>query len=292
MGNITLFDLDNQKDFGTLRQNIGYCPQENPLFDYLNVTQAINYYRELKGVSENTESIIERFGLKNYKKTICKNLSGGNKRKLTFAVALIGKPKIILLDEPSSAVDPESRRGMWKNINKLSKNGNNYNMILTTHSMEEAEVLCDTVSWFKLGNFMCVGNPEKLKIKFSIGYLLHVKFVIDNDDFIGNNDINIEDLNGKIVIKNDLFEKIKKMEKINNHIIKLIGVVDYIKDNIYKIELKDVGKDYSFELEIGISKEKQGEVFTQILTMKNNNHDVSEISINTDSLENILTQFN
>ncbi len=292
MGNITLFDLDNQKDFGTLRQNIGYCPQENPLFDYLNVTQAINYYRELKGVSENTESIIERFGLKNYKKTICKNLSGGNKRKLTFAVALIGKPKIILLDEPSSAVDPESRRGMWKNINKLSKNGNNYNMILTTHSMEEAEVLCDTVSWFKLGNFMCVGNPEKLKIKFSIGYLLHVKFAIDNDDFIGSNDINIEDLNGKIVIKNDLFEKIKKMEKINNYIIKLIGVVDYIKDNIYKIELKDVGKDYSFELEIGISKEKQGEVFTQILTMKNNNHDVSEISINTDSLENILTQFN
>ena len=97
MSTITLFNLDNQKDFNKLRKNIGYCPQENPLFDYLNVNQAINYYRELKGVSEKSESKIERFGLKNYKKTICKNLSGGNKRKLTFAIGLMGNPNIILL---------------------------------------------------------------------------------------------------------------------------------------------------------------------------------------------------
>ena len=293
MGEISLFNLDNQKDFGILRKNIGYCPQENPLFDYLNVTQAINYYRELKGVNEKTENIIERFGLKSYKKTICKNLSGGNKRKLTFSIALMGNPKIILLDEPSSAVDPESRRGMWKNINLLSKKGNEYNMILTTHSMEEAEVLCDTVSWFKQGNFMCVGNPEKLKIKFSVGYLLHVKFGnSDNNNFDICNGLEIQDLNGKIVIKNDLAEKMKDMNKINYYLGKLINVVDFIRENTFKIELKDVGKDYSFELEIGINKEKQGEIFTQILTMKNTNPDVSEISINTDSLENILTQFN
>ena len=82
------------------------------------------------------------------------------------------------------------------------------------------------------------------------------------------------------------------MNKINYNLGKLINVVDFIRENTFKIELKDVGKDYSFELEIGINKEKQGEIFTQILTMKNTNPDVSEISINTDSLENILTQFN
>ena len=73
---------------------------------------------------------------------------------------------------------------------------------------------------------------------------------------------------------------------------KLNKIIDEIKNNTTKIELKDIGKDYSFKLEINIKKEKQGEIFTQILTMKNNNHDVSEVSINTDSLENILTRFN
>ena len=85
-------------------------------------------------------------------------------------------PKVLLLDEPSTGVDPESRRVMWKAINTLSKGGHQYNMILSTHSMEEAEILCDTVSWLKQGNFVCIGNPEKLKLQFSAGYNLHVKF--------------------------------------------------------------------------------------------------------------------
>ena len=81
---------------------------------------------------------------------------------------MMNKPTLLLLDEPSTGVDPESRRVMWRNINELSNSGHKYNMILTTHSMEEAEILCDTVSWFKAGNFITLGNPEKLKIKFTI----------------------------------------------------------------------------------------------------------------------------
>ncbi len=286
-GEISLFNLNNQKDFETIRKNIGYCPQENALFEYLNVTDTLNYYKELKGISENIDSLLERFGLKNYKKTICKNLSGGNKRKLTFAIALMGNPKIILLDEPSSSVDPESRRGMWKNINLLSKNGNNYNMILTTHSIEEAEVLCDTISWFKDGNFVCVGNPEKLKIKYSIGYLLQVKFnSIDNS--ITQDSLSLEELNSKFVINQGLFMKIAQMEKIKEHIRYLIGFIDEIRKNIYKIELRDVDKDYSFNLAIGINNETKSEFFIQILSMKNKKQNVSEISINMESLENIL----
>ena len=199
----------------------------------------------------------------------------------------MGNPKIILLDEPSSAVDPESRRGMWKNINLLSKNGNNYNMILTTHSIEEAEVLCDTISWFKDGNFVCVGNPEKLKIKYSIGYLLQVKFnSIDNT--ISQDSLSLEELNSKFVINQGLFMKIAQMEKIKEHIRYLIGFIDEIRKNIYKIELRDVDKDYSFNLAIGINNETKSEFFIQILSMKNKKQNVSEISINMESLENIL----
>ena len=65
---------------------------------------------------------------------------------------------------------------MWKNINELSNSGHKYNMILTTHSMEEAEILCDTVSWFRAGNFITLGNPEELKLRYSAGYKLHIKF--------------------------------------------------------------------------------------------------------------------
>ena len=97
MKTISLFDLDNQKYLGILRENIGYCPQENAIFDYLNVYQIINYFKKIKKVSESKENIIERFGLKNYKKTLCKNLSCVNKRKLTFAMKT--KNNIIKVEE-------------------------------------------------------------------------------------------------------------------------------------------------------------------------------------------------
>ena len=288
MGTIKLFGLDNQRDFEYIRKTIGYCPQENPLFDYSSVKQTINYFRSLKGVTESADNLIERFGLKNYKKTLCKNLSGGNKRKLTFAIALMGYPNLILLDEPSSAVDPESRRGMWKNINKLSNSGKQYNMILTTHSMEEAEVLCDTVSWFKLGNFMCIGNPEKLKIEFSIGYTIHIKFIGDskNNENVDNQIYNLIQVDDEI---REIFNE--NENNVNVYVNKLINVLNEIKDYCENIKLKHVNKDNSFELIVNIIQKNQGELFSIILNMKNTNKEVSEISINTESLEDILTKF-
>ena len=288
MGTIKLFGKDNQKDFEYIRKNIGYCPQENPLFDYSSVKQTINYFRSLKGVTESADNLIERFGLKNYKKTLCKNLSGGNKRKLTFAIALMGYPNLILLDEPSSAVDPESRRGMWKNINKLSNSGEPYNMILTTHSMEEAEVLCDTVSWFKLGNFMCIGNPEKLKIEFSIGYTIHIKFIGDS-----KNNENVDNQIYNLIQNGDEIREIfnENENNVNVYVNKLINVLNEIKDYCDNIKLKHVNKDNSFELIVNIIQKNQGELFSIILNMKNKNKEVSEISINTESLEDILTSF-
>ena len=291
MGNITLFNLDNKRDFELIRKSIGYCPQENPLFDYSSVNQTINYFRSLKGVTESADNIIERFGLKNYKKTLCKNLSGGNKRKLTFAIALMGSPNLILLDEPSSAVDPESRRGMWKNINKLSNSGKQYNMILTTHSMEEAEVLCDTVSWFKSGNFMCIGNPEKLKIEFSIGYTIHIKFINESNNF-SNDSIVDNQFYNLIIVDNKNREIFDHNENnINFYANKLITVLNEIKDYCENIKLKHVNKDNSFEIIVNIIQANQGELFSKILNMKNINNEVSEISINTESLEDILTKF-
>jgi ABC-type multidrug transport system ATPase subunit len=186
---------------------------------------------------------------------------------------------------------------MWRNINELSNSSHNYNMILTTHSMEEAEILCDTVSWLKAGNFICVGNPEELKIEYSAGYKLHIKF----DDNEINKEINndkVEDVFNTIkeyVDGFDIFENIILKNKdliVENYLNGLIKIVKKIKDKTKKISINEIGKDLSFELIIEIIKEKQKEIFTEILNMKNANKEISEINITMQSLENILTSLN
>ena len=291
-GEIILFGKNNKTQFEQIRQSIGYCPQENPLFDYMKVKEIIKFYLELKRIKESVQSICEKFGLEKYLETYCINLSGGNKRKLSFAIALMCKPKILLLDEPSTGVDPESRRIMWKNIMELTRKNKNLNMILSTHSMEEAEVLCDTVSWLKSGNFLSIGNPEKLKITLSAGYKLHIKFIQLSETLI-NNEIE-EDFFEKICFEinglNLYKDFIKNNPDIKPYLKELINVIESIKDKTSEINLIKINKDYSFEFNIHILKEKQSELFIQVLSMKNINNLLSEISISMESLENILTK--
>ena len=200
----------------------------------------------------------------------------------------MNNPKILLLDEPSTGVDPESRRMMWKNIKQLERSDGNYNMILTTHSMEEAEVLCDTVSWLKNGNFVCIGNPEKLKLMFSGGYLLHIKFnQIENKIINSGNEI---EMLGVLVNNEVLINQIlQKKPNIKNYLIMLYSSLGLIKNECENIILNEIGDDFSFELTIKIKHEHQGDAFYKILTLKNIIVDISEISINMKSLENILT---
>ena len=296
-GKINLFGYDNRNQFKTIRTMIGYCPQINPLFDFMKVKEIIKFYSELKTCKESVESICYKFGLSKYLDTYTVNLSGGNKRKLTFAIAMMNKPTMLLLDEPSTGVDPESRRVMWRNINDLSNSEHKYNMILTTHSIEEAEILCDTVSWLKAGNFVCVGNPEELKMEFSNGYKLHIKF----DD----EEINKEKSNEKIeeIISNlkelvfgfDVFEN-NILENKNiyaeNYLSGLIKILQRIKDKTKKISINDIRQDMSFELGLEIIKEKQKDLFVEVLNLKNINKQISELSITMQPLENILTSLN
>ena len=297
-GTITLFGYNNKTQFEQLRPMIGYCPQENPLFDYMKVREIIKFYLNLKHSTETVESICNMFDISQYLDTYCVNLSGGNKRKLTFAIALMNKPNLLLLDEPSTGVDPESRRIMWKIINDLSNTGHQYNMVLTTHSIEEAEVLCDRVSWLKRGNFVCIGIPEQLKLKYSNGYKMHIKFV---DSVINRKDVST--LTRKMV--QDSYISITSMVRNFNNYSKyivanpiitlyinvLIDVIKQIKDSTNGITLLLIEKDFSFLLEVQIKKEKQKDLFSKIFGMKNKNPKIAEISINLESLGNILTLF-
>ena len=264
----------------------------------MKVKEIIEFYKKLKKCDETVESICSRFDLTKYLDTYCVNLSGGNKRKLSFTIALMNKPNILLLDEPSTGVDPESRRTMWKIINELSYSGHQYNMILSTHSIEEAEILCDRVSWLKKGNFVITGNPEVLKLKYSNGYKFHIKFV---DSVINQKDVST--LTRQMVQDAyfDILNLVQNFNKYSRYIIsnpiialyirELIKVVKDIKPNTCNLRLLQIEKDFSFELEIGIIKEKQKVLFSQLLNLTKTNDKVTEVSINLESLGNIFTLF-
>jgi ABC-type multidrug transport system ATPase subunit len=184
---------------------------------------------------------------------------------------------------------------MWKNINELSYNINQYNLIISTHSIEEAEILCDTISWLKEGKFVCVGNPEKLKINYSAGYYLHINFYYNkflNEDLLNEDVENVKSkfidfVKGKNIVTQYLIEKPILINSINE----INGIFDKLKEYILSIEIKDIGKDGSFNFFIHINENLKGEFFGIILNMKNSNYYISEVSINMESLENILTKY-
>ena len=297
-GQITLFGHDNKTQFKEIRPMIGYCPQENPLFDYMKVREILTFYLKLTRSTETIESICSRFDLSRYLETYCINLSVGNKRKLTLAIALMNKPSLLLLDEPTTGVDPQSRRIIWEKLNELSNTGHQYNMILATHSIEEAEILCDRVSWLKKGNFACIGNPGQLKLQYSNGYKMNIKFA--NTVFNKNEASALT----KEIVQREYFE-IKNLVKgfdvyseyiLSNHLIILLirALIDFIKDikpYTKDLELLNIEKDFSFTFKINILKEKQNILFSQIFNLKNKNPKIYDISINLESLGDILTSF-
>ena len=123
-----------------------------------------------------TEKAIRDLNLKDHRDKLAGTLSGGNKRKLSVAMALIGNPPIILLDEPSAGMDPEARRFMWQVVEKISQRDKKSAVILTTHSMEEAEALSTKLGIMVRGGvFRCFGSSQHIKNKFGDGYEVEIK---------------------------------------------------------------------------------------------------------------------
>ena len=159
--------------------------------------------------------------------------------------------------------------------------------------MEEAEILCDTVSWFKAGNFITLGNPEKLKIKYSAGYKLHIKFnelEIKPQNF-GEGDINqtLNTICSLVAGFNNYSNYILANQFFEPYLRCLINVIEKIKPKTKMISLYLIGRDYSFELVIQIINEMKKELFSEILSLKNNDKTIDELTITMQSLENILT---
>jgi ABC-type multidrug transport system ATPase subunit len=159
-----------------VRKLIGYCPQFDALFNLLTAREHLEFYARIKGVKEiNLKSIVDGMlhylSLEEYANRPAGTYSGGNKRKLSVAIALIGDPPIVFLDEPSTGMDPGARRFMWRFI---ADTMSGRSVILTTHSMDECEALCNRIGIMVSGRLRCLGSAQHIKDKYGSGYQLDV----------------------------------------------------------------------------------------------------------------------
>jgi len=163
-----------ETDMNQIYKCIGICPQHDILWNDLTVEEHLLFYARLKGISKRQEESaihdsLTSVGLLAFKNRFIKSLSGGEKRRLSIAIALVGDPKIVFLDEPTTGLDPDVRRLIWDILEEVSQNKT---IILTTHSMEEAEVLCHRIAIMSHGTLRCCNTSLRLKELYGAGFRL------------------------------------------------------------------------------------------------------------------------
>ncbi|OLQ04317.1 Elongation factor G-2, chloroplastic [Symbiodinium microadriaticum] len=162
-------------DLQRARHQISICPQDNPSYPEFTVRQHLKFFSMLRGVAESdvdgqTSAILKALGLEEKTDSQCGKLSGGQKRRLWVATALIGASPVSFLDEPTSGMDPSSRRELWDLLLKMRDTGRC--IIFTTHYLEEADILANRKAVLARGKVQAVGTSRELKHRFGVGYRL------------------------------------------------------------------------------------------------------------------------
>ena len=224
-GEIKIFGKEMKPNAYDIKSKIGVVFQEVSVFEELTVYDNIDYFcglyiKNKKTRKQYIEDAIKLVGLEEFKKFHPKKLSGGLLRRLNIACGIAHKPKLIFLDEPTVAVDPQSRNNILDGIKQLRDNG--ATIVYTTHYMEEVEILCDRVIILDKGKILATGTTDELKQKAKI----EEKVTVEVND-----------------LENSMIEKIKELENVdnvtynNNNLIvtykkgknNLIDMIDYLK---------------------------------------------------------------
>ncbi len=154
------YDVSKRSDQGEIRKRIGVLPQDFNAIDRLTVRENIDYFGAMFDHQLDADQLIELVDLKDKRDAQFKTLSGGLKQRVGLAVALVNDPVLVFLDEPTTGLDPRARRDVWYVIERLKKQGKT--VFLTTHYMDEAEYLADTVSIIDHGQIIASGTPDQL----------------------------------------------------------------------------------------------------------------------------------
>ena len=229
-GIVKIFGKKMTPDAYDIKSKIGVIFQEVAVFEELTVYENLDYFCGLyikdKTIREKyIEDAIKLVSLENYKKFYPKQLSGGLKRRLNIACGIVHKPKLIILDEPTVAVDPQSRNSILNGIEKLREEG--ASILYTTHYMEEVEILCDRIIILDKGKIIAEGTSDELKKMTNIEEKITVE---------------VNNLDSKILEDIEKFKTVDEVNYTNNILLikykkgknNLGDLIDYLKDNKVK----------------------------------------------------------
>ena len=178
-GDLTILDKDPEKFGPQIRAHLGVVPQQDNLDTHLTVTENLYIYGRYFGLSRTflkgkIEELLTFAQLEEKRNAKVEALSGGMKRRLTIARALVSEPEILMLDEPTTGLDPQARHILWDRLFRLKEDG--VTLLITTHFMDEAEQLCDRLVVMDKGSIMAEGSPAQLIKDYSTKEVLEVRF--------------------------------------------------------------------------------------------------------------------
>lgn len=171
-GKVSVLGTDPWSSPGWIRKAVGIMPQDFRFIERITPVEAIKYYSTLFGVPDRSGELVELVELGGARNNQFQNLSGGEKQKVGICLALINDPKLVFLDEPTTGLDPISRRKIWSLIKKLKEEGKT--VVLTTHYLEEAQMLADRVGIVNTGKMLVEGTPRSIIEKMGKGRRLLV----------------------------------------------------------------------------------------------------------------------
>ena len=176
------------KNPSPLRKVTGIVPQEIALYDSLTAEENLSFFGRIYRLSgavlqERIEEVLEIIGLTDRRKEVVQKFSGGMKRRLNIGVALLHQPKILIMDEPTVGIDPQSRNYILETVKQLNKE-RGMTILYTSHYMEEVEFLCDRIYIMDQGNVIAVGTKEEIKDLLSSEQAIHIEAELLNEDFV------------------------------------------------------------------------------------------------------------
>jgi ABC-2 type transport system ATP-binding protein len=179
-GSVSVLGLDPHKDAEALRTRVGIQLQESELPDRLRVIEALEMYASFYPNAVSPEKLLTDWNLQDKRKSFFKDLSGGQKQRLFIALALVGSPEFVVLDELTTGLDPQARRDTWKHIEDVRASG--VTVLLVTHFMEEAERLCDRLAVFDGGRIVAIDTPAGLVARVDSEQRLRFRLPLDFDE--------------------------------------------------------------------------------------------------------------
>jgi len=184
-GELRILGMDPEHDGPAIRGRLGVCPQEDTLDNELNVRDNLYIYGRYFGipkaeVRDRVDELLEFVSLQDKQRSKVEDLSGGMKRRLTIARSLINRPELLLLDEPTTGLDPQARHVLWDKLFRLKQTG--VTLVITTHYMDEAEQLCDRLVVMDKGLIVAEGSPRELIAQHATREVAELRFGVAEED--------------------------------------------------------------------------------------------------------------